>query len=162
MTSHASFLITGKVVSGWKVENSDTWTLIGKRSPQQPQMFYPLSSPQLTLSRGDTVAARCTMVNTRDRATDVGPTNADEMCNFYIMYWVEGDQPMKKHTCFSLVKASDHILLNVLGIMTTIILGSSTVVLGRTLGLYGRWSEEYSGQRSFSVVKVNGLLNRSP
>ena len=47
-------------------------------------------------------------------------------------------------------------------IMTTIILGSSTVVLGRTLGLYGRWSEEYSGQRSFSVVKVNGLLNRSP
>jgi len=75
---------------------------IGKRSPQQPQMFYPLPSPQLTLSRGDTVAARCTMVNTRDRATDVGPTNADEMCNFYIMYWVEGDQPMKKHTCFSL------------------------------------------------------------
>ena len=118
--------------------------------------------PGYIWTRGDVVAARCTMANTRDRTTFVGPTKEDEMCNFYIMYWVEGDQPMKKHTCFSLVKASDHILLNVLGIMTTIILGSSTVVLGRTLGLYGRWPEEYSGQRSFSVVKVNGLLNRSP
>ena len=149
------------MVSGWKVGNSDSWELIGKKDPQQPQTFYPVGNPELSLTRGDVVAARCTMVNTRDRTTFVGATKEDEMCNFYIMYWVEGDQPMKKHTCFSLVKAS-HILLNVLGIMTTNILGSSTVVLGRTLGLYGRWTEEYSGQRSFSVVKVNGLLNRSP
>merc|ERR1711974_178265 len=50
---------------------------------------------------GDVVAARCTMVNTRDRTTFVGATKEDEMCNFYIMYWVEGDSPMDQTTCFS-------------------------------------------------------------
>ena len=33
---------------------------------QVPQMFYPVET-DLTLSAGDVVAARCTMVNTRDR-----------------------------------------------------------------------------------------------
>ncbi len=27
----------------------------------------------------------------RDRITWVGATAEDEMCNFYMMYWVEGD-----------------------------------------------------------------------
>ena len=94
---------SGKVVSGWKVENSDSWELIGKKDPQQPQMFYPVAKPGLTLTRGDVVAARCTMVNTRDRTTYVGSTKEDEMCNFYIMYWVEGDLPMEQTTCFSRV-----------------------------------------------------------
>jgi len=91
----------GKVVSGWKVQNEDTWTLIGKRDPQKPQMFYPIKDTSLTLTEGDTVAARCTMVNHRDRITYIGSTNEDEMCNFYIMYWVEGNGPMKKNTCFT-------------------------------------------------------------
>ena len=93
----------GKVVSGWKVENSDSWELIGKQDPQKPQMFYPVENKGLTLTRGDVVAARCTMVNTRDRTTFVGATKEDEMCNFYIMYWVEGDSPMDQTTCFSRV-----------------------------------------------------------
>jgi len=91
----------GKVVSGWKVENSNSWTLIGKQDPQKPQMFYPINNPGLTLTKGDTVAARCTMVNHRDRITYVGATNEDEMCNFYIMYWVDGAAPMEKSTCFT-------------------------------------------------------------
>ena len=91
------------MVSGWKVENSDSWELIGKQDPQQPQMFYPVGNPELSLTRGDVVAARCTMVNTRDRTTFVGATKEDEMCNFYIMYWVEGDSPMDQTTCFSRV-----------------------------------------------------------
>merc|ERR1712117_898284 len=33
--------------------------------------------------------------------TYVGATNEDEMCNFYIMYWVHGNAPMEKNTCFT-------------------------------------------------------------
>ena len=93
----------GKVVSGWKVQNYDSWQLIGKKDPQKPQMFYPVADSSLTLTKGDVVAARCTMVNDRDTTTYVGATKEDEMCNFYIMYWVEGDSPMDQTTCFSRV-----------------------------------------------------------
>jgi len=91
----------GKVVSGWRVQNQQEWKLIGKKDPQLPQMFYPVADPSLTLTRGDTVAARCTMVNHRDRVTYIGMTNEDEMCNFYIMYWVEGKKSMEQKQCFT-------------------------------------------------------------
>ena len=29
------------------------------------------------------------------------PTNKDEMCNFYLMYWVENDTPLKQKYCFT-------------------------------------------------------------
>lgn len=29
------------------------------------------------------------------------PTGEDEMCNFYVMYYVEGDKPMSEKYCFS-------------------------------------------------------------
>ena len=32
----------------------------------------------------------------------VGNTNNDEMCNFYLMYWVEGTEIMSQKSCFSL------------------------------------------------------------
>jgi peptidylglycine monooxygenase len=95
------YFLTGKVVSGWKVTNGKEWSLIGKRSPQQPQMFYPVEDPTMTLTKGDIMAARCTMVNNRDRTTYIGMTNKDEMCNFYVMYWVKGKEPVADHTCFS-------------------------------------------------------------
>ena len=53
---------SGKVVSGWKVTDKKDWNLIGKRSPQLPQMFYPVADSEMTLTKGDIVAARCTMV----------------------------------------------------------------------------------------------------
>lgn len=28
-------------------------------------------------------------------------TNNDEMCNFYLMYWVENSQPLEQKYCFS-------------------------------------------------------------
>ena len=93
----------GKLVSGWRVQNYDTWKLIGKKDPQQPQMFYPVADPDLTLTKGDVVAARCTMVNDRDTTTYIGTTKEDEMCNFYIMYWVKGKVPMEQTSCFSRV-----------------------------------------------------------
>jgi peptidylglycine monooxygenase len=29
------------------------------------------------------------------------PTNEDEMCNFYLMYWVHQDTPLQKKYCFT-------------------------------------------------------------
>ncbi|ODN06475.1 Peptidylglycine alpha-hydroxylating monooxygenase [Orchesella cincta] len=95
----------GRVVSGYRVRRDhrgiDEWTLIGKKNPMKPQMFYPVSN-NLTVVKGDVLAARCTMVSDRSRITKVGPTNEDEMCNFYVMYWVEGSQPLNQKYCFTM------------------------------------------------------------
>ena len=40
-------------------------------------------------------------VNNRDRRTWIGATNNDEMCNFYVMYWVYGKQQVHPDICFS-------------------------------------------------------------
>lgn len=94
----------GKVVSGWRVTQEgreNKWDLIGKKSPQDPQLFYPVHDESITLKKNDIVAARCTMVNDRDTTTWIGPTNMDEMCNFYIMYWVEGKKTVHPDVCFT-------------------------------------------------------------
>ena len=92
----------GKVVSGWKVSPGMQWNLIGKKNPQLPQMFYPIADEKMTLTGGDTLAARCTMVSNRGRVTWVGATARDEMCNFYLMYWVDGRQKLENERCFSI------------------------------------------------------------
>lgn len=65
----------GKVVSGYRVrtdENGDdTWTLLGKRDPLTPQMFYPVVNFD-PIKYGDRVAARCTMISNRQRITKIG------------------------------------------------------------------------------------------
>jgi len=96
----------GQVVSGWKVSNATKpnemeWDMIGKKSPKEPQMFYPIADPELTFTKGDILAARCTMVNHHDHDVYIGQTNKDEMCNFYIMYWVKGKEVVDKRVCFS-------------------------------------------------------------
>ena len=55
--------VLGKVVSGWKVTEDSEWTLIGKKTPQIAQMFYPVDNLEMTIGKGDIVAARCTMVS---------------------------------------------------------------------------------------------------
>jgi len=92
----------GKVVSGWRVREGKDWQLLGKKSPQVAQMFYPLEDNSTTIRPGDVVAARCTMVNTHQRSVFIGMTNDDEMCNFYLMYWVEGEETVEPNTCFSM------------------------------------------------------------
>lgn len=83
----------GRSVAGYRVRAGDDgvqrWTLLGKRDPMRPQMFYPVADDNVTVEYGDTLAARCTMVSGRDTVTRVGPTGADEMCNFYVMYWMK-------------------------------------------------------------------------
>jgi peptidylglycine monooxygenase len=65
----------GKVVSGYRVRkdenNEDKWTLLGKRDPLTPQMFYPVINKD-PIKHGDRVAARCTMVSDRARVTRIG------------------------------------------------------------------------------------------
>ncbi len=60
----------GVVNSGYVVktsqDNSEEWTEIGRRSPQLPQMFFPVSNTELEVKKGDVLAARCTMRNNRD------------------------------------------------------------------------------------------------
>jgi len=93
----------GLVNSGYRVrgENDDQeWTEIGRRSPQLPQMFYPTAN-DVTIKQGDYIAAMCTMFNSQSHIVRIGSTADDEMCNFYMMYWVDGDQLLDETVCSS-------------------------------------------------------------
>lgn len=93
----------GLVNSGYRVRghaDEQQWTEIGRRSPQLPQMFYPTET-DVTIKSGDFVAAVCTMFNFHSRTVRIGSTGNDEMCNFYIMYWVDGDNLLKEDVCSS-------------------------------------------------------------
>lgn len=60
----------GKVVSGYRIRGQQ-WTLLGRRDPMKPQMFYPVNSTE-PIILGDTLAARCTMHNNRKVGTRIG------------------------------------------------------------------------------------------
>uniref|UniRef100_A0A0K8R5I7 peptidylglycine monooxygenase n=1 Tax=Ixodes ricinus TaxID=34613 RepID=A0A0K8R5I7_IXORI len=89
----------GKAVTGYVIKNGK-WVNIGKHNPLEPQMFYP-AKKGVSIVQGDILAARCTMKNFRDMDTYVGSTGNDEMCNFYMMYYVEGDSILEGDACFS-------------------------------------------------------------
>lgn len=93
----------GLVNSGYRVRgegNEQEWKEIGRRSPQLPQMFYP-ANEDVVIKQGDYVAAVCTMYNSRSNVVRIGSTGNDEMCNFYMMYWVDGDQLLNDDVCTS-------------------------------------------------------------
>ncbi|XP_041327059.1 peptidyl-glycine alpha-amidating monooxygenase isoform X4 [Pyrgilauda ruficollis] len=88
----------GKVVSGYRVRNGQ-WTLIGRQSPQLPQAFYPVKYP-IDISYDDILAARCVFSGEgRTTETHIGGTANDEMCNFYIMYYMEAKHAVSYMTC---------------------------------------------------------------
>lgn len=88
----------GKVVSGYRVRNGE-WTRIGRQSPQLPQAFYPVEHP-VEVSFGDILAARCVFTGEgRTEATHIGGTSSDEMCNLYIMYYMEAKHAVSFMTC---------------------------------------------------------------
>lgn len=96
----------GRVVSGYRVTRDemdvDHWHLLGKRDPLTPQMFYPVFD-RTPIRQGDKVAARCTMdSSSRNRFTEVGPTNNDEMCNFYLLVYVEYGTPLEMTSCYDM------------------------------------------------------------
>ncbi|XP_072439717.1 peptidyl-glycine alpha-amidating monooxygenase B isoform X2 [Chiloscyllium punctatum] len=78
----------GQVVSGYRVRDGK-WTLIGRQSPQMPQAFYHLEHP-MDIKYGDTITARCVFTGKgRTTVTLIGGTSKDEMCNLYIMYYMD-------------------------------------------------------------------------
>lgn len=95
----------GTLVSGYKVNKEMRWTLIGKQDPQIPQMFFPAADDSLNsieMDEGDWLATRCTIDNVKDHAVYMGTTRQDEMCNYYMMYWVEGADILPQSYCSSL------------------------------------------------------------
>ncbi|XP_006872377.1 PREDICTED: peptidyl-glycine alpha-amidating monooxygenase isoform X2 [Chrysochloris asiatica] len=88
----------GKVVSGYRLRNGQ-WSLIGRQSPQLPQAFYPVEHP-VDVSFGDILAARCVFTGEgRTEATHIGGTSSYEMCNLYIMYYMEAKHAVSFMTC---------------------------------------------------------------
>ncbi|XP_007437700.2 peptidyl-glycine alpha-amidating monooxygenase isoform X2 [Python bivittatus] len=88
----------GKVVSGYRVRDGQ-WTPIGRQSPQLPQAFYPVENP-VEIKYGDILAARCVFTGEgRSSETYIGGTARDEMCNFYIMYYMEAKYAVSSMTC---------------------------------------------------------------
>ncbi|XP_031572438.1 peptidyl-glycine alpha-amidating monooxygenase-like [Actinia tenebrosa] len=84
--THAHAL--GSLISGYKVHRQN-WTLLGKKSPQEPQAFYPMNKV-VKITKGDKLAARCTYDAKGHHLTkhvNIGSSGKDEMCNFYIMYY---------------------------------------------------------------------------
>ncbi|XP_054277714.1 peptidylglycine alpha-hydroxylating monooxygenase-like [Macrosteles quadrilineatus] len=94
----------GTVVRGYLVKTDDKgkhhWTLIGKKDPQKPHMFYPVNN-NVSVSNGDTVAARCSYRSNRNNITVAGGNNDDEMCLFYMMYYVDEGAPLNMRYCFT-------------------------------------------------------------
>ncbi|XP_051539211.1 peptidyl-glycine alpha-amidating monooxygenase-like isoform X5 [Myxocyprinus asiaticus] len=88
----------GKVVSGYRVRNGQ-WTQIGRQSPQLPQAFYPTSNA-IDIKNGDILAARCVFTGEgRTIKTRIGGTSDDEMCNFYIMYYMDSTHAVPYMDC---------------------------------------------------------------
>ncbi|XP_078070845.1 peptidyl-glycine alpha-amidating monooxygenase B isoform X2 [Mustelus asterias] len=78
----------GQVVSGYRVRDGK-WTLIGRQSPQLPQAFYQMDN-SVDIKYGDTITARCVFTGKgRTTVTRIGATSKDEMCNLYIMYYMD-------------------------------------------------------------------------
>lgn len=91
---------SGYVIKTDPESGEQSWTEIGRRSPQLPQMFYPATN-KVEVKKGDVLAARCTMNNYLDHAVSIGSTGDDEMCNFYVMYYVKGDKILDNNICMS-------------------------------------------------------------
>uniref|UniRef100_A0A4W6EIZ1 Peptidylglycine alpha-amidating monooxygenase n=1 Tax=Lates calcarifer TaxID=8187 RepID=A0A4W6EIZ1_LATCA len=88
----------GKVVTGYRIRDGK-WSLIGRQSPQLPQAFYP-ANKEVNVKYGDTIAARCVFTGEgRTSKTYIGGTSDDEMCNFYIMYYMDSKHAIPYMNC---------------------------------------------------------------
>lgn len=94
----------GEKVSAWIVKENevdeDNWTLIGERSPKEPQIFEKIRNQGMVIRRGDILASRCVINNNENHPIEIGPTSEDEMCNFYLMYYSTG-RTLSSNICFS-------------------------------------------------------------
>lgn len=90
----------GTAVTIWKIDPLNNWRLIGRTSPQTPQLLYPVESVDsygnlLTLTSEDRIAFRCTMNNTRNsKMVAIGDKLHDEMCSAKVLFYTK-DRPIK-------------------------------------------------------------------
>lgn len=86
----------GIAVSGWRVrrddDGADQWTLIGKKDPKKPQMFYPVPDPDMVIEESDVIAARCHMENGDYHPVGVG--FAAPLCLFLLLLTI---LPLQTH-----------------------------------------------------------------
>ncbi|KAH8870816.1 putative peptidylglycine alpha-hydroxylating monooxygenase 1 [Schistosoma japonicum] len=80
----------GIINKGFVSDGKKTY-LIGSMSPQAHQTFYPVKNESLEINNENIIAAKCIMQNNESRIVRIGNTQDDEMCNFYIMYWVTSE-----------------------------------------------------------------------
>ena len=69
--------------------------------PLFPFTWPSIDETGITMTKGDYLVSRCTIVNTRERDVSTGLTVNNEMCWFMVMYWVEGPRALKKKICKS-------------------------------------------------------------
>lgn len=96
----------GKVVSGYKIRKNkygvNHWFLLGESKPNQAiQTFYPVFDME-SVKMGDIVKASCTM-DGRNKSEDtfIGSQHDNEMCNFYLMYYVSERKTLNLRYCVS-------------------------------------------------------------
>lgn len=81
-------------MSGYRLDpTSGVFSPIGKGNPQWPQAFYPTKT-NVTVNPTEYLVAQCTFSTTNfDKATHIGMTAGDEMCNLYLMYYTASRDP---------------------------------------------------------------------
>ncbi|XP_040571967.1 peptidyl-glycine alpha-amidating monooxygenase B isoform X3 [Lepeophtheirus salmonis] len=86
--THAHSL--GVVITGYKYSpEKNTFIEIARGNPQWPQTFYPIVN-NVSLNSNDYLVARCTYNSTlKKKAVYIGAESDDEMCNLYLMYYME-------------------------------------------------------------------------
>ena len=103
--SHTHHL--GELASGFKIEGeTNYWQLLGKQIPRHTYHYYPLenngSQNQIVrLEEGDIVAARCIFRNTRNVDVKIGEGDRDEMCFFYLIYFVDANRSRPLWSCLT-------------------------------------------------------------
>ena len=76
-----------------------------------PHAFYPVQTDgYIEIGPGDKLAARCIMVNDQDHLITTGPKDSDEMCIFYVMYYVETEKEPE------LSQVLQELILNILNL----------------------------------------------
>uniref|UniRef100_A0A914L920 Peptidylglycine monooxygenase n=1 Tax=Meloidogyne incognita TaxID=6306 RepID=A0A914L920_MELIC len=84
----------GRLVSAYvKKSKTKKWLQIGKRNPLWPQLFQLRETP-LVIENGDFLAAIC-RYDSSDKTEEVpmGSMGSNEMCNFYMMYYQDRNDP---------------------------------------------------------------------